>query len=112
MNPAVVQSQLIEHGLGDFRVARVSPTRSNIRKFFTARLERSHARHEVTPVMMMVSAALDRLANVPPKESVYRWEAESELGKIVGYSTNTSFIGVFPWIITTNDTWIASVIRF
>jgi hypothetical protein len=65
-----------------------------------------------SPVMMMVSAALGRLANVPPKESVYRWEAESELGKIVGYSTNTSFIGVFPWIITTNDTWIASVIRF
>lgn len=112
MNPTVIQSQLIEHGLGDFRVARVSPARSNIRKVFTARFERSHARHEVSPVMMMASAALDRLANVPPNEIVHRWEAESELGKIVGYSTNTSFIGVFPWIIAANDTWIASVIRF
>lgn len=112
MNVSRVQSQIVAHGLADFHVLSVSPARSNVREFFRTRIERFGAGHEVRPVAEMASAALMRLSSGLPSEIVYRWEAESELGRIVGYSTEGLFIGVFPWIITTNDAWIASVIRF
>lgn len=109
--PDAVQSQLHTQGIGGFAVSHVELESSNIRQFFLSRIQRFAERSPDAAILKMVPPALQRLATIPDTEVIYRWEAHSSVGKIVGYSTIDEFVAVFPWVMHDRE-WAASVFRF
>ena len=107
---ATFQSHIDALGLGDFRVTKFAPESTSIRDFFPRRQRQLQHRPD-SPMLKTVDAATPRLQALPADEQIFRWEAESPLGRIVGYSTQTLFIAIYPWVMQDRE-WVASVSRY
>ena len=107
------QAHLTAAGIRGFTVTRCAPISrdSDIRAFFRRRAEQLRSRRPEAPVLRTIGPALKRLSEVPADETIYRWEAVSDVGRIVGYSTINKFIGVYPWIMKERE-WVGSMIRY
>lgn len=107
----VVQEQLYAQGIHGYSVSLVSPAQTDVRQFLSSRIRIFAERRPDAPILKMARPALKRLFDVPMNEIIFRWEANSPIGRIVGYSTANTFVGIFPWVMRERD-WVASVIRF
>ena len=110
INGAIIQSQLDALGFTDFRVTKYAPETTSIREFFPRRHQQLQYRPD-SPMLKTVDAAIPRLQALPADERVFRWEAESPLGRIVGYSTQNTFVAIYPWVMQDRE-WVASVFRY
>lgn len=104
-----VQKQLLKQGIRDFTVTQVTVPESDIREFLAARLASLAQERPDAVILRAVRPALARLAKIAETTPVFRWEAESELGKIVGYSCRQTMITVYPWVMQGRD-WVASML--
>ena len=105
-----VQTHLDALGFTSFRVTVVEPAQGDIRALLRRRYVHLHDRFD-SPMRRTVIAALPRLNEVKETDTVYRWEAESDLGRIVGFSTAQALVAILPWIMRERN-WVASVTRF
>ena len=109
-NGEIIQSHIDALGLTDFRVTKFAPEPSSIREFFPRRQRQLQHRPD-SPMLKTVDAAIPRLQTLPGDASIFRWEAESSFGRIVGYSTENVFVAIYPWIMVDRE-WVGSVCCF
>jgi hypothetical protein len=107
---ATIQSHIDALGLSDFRVTKFAPETTSIREFFPRRQGQLQHRPD-SPMLKTVDAAIPRLQALPAADSIFRWEAVSPLGRIVGYSTQNVFVAIYPWVMLNRE-WVASVCRY
>lgn len=108
LNLHVVQLQLLEVGFHGFTATHCDLANGTVRAFLIRRATQLRHRPD-RPMSRTVQAAAPRLATLPSDDLIYRWEAHSSLGRIVGYSTDDQFLGVYPWIMQGRE-WVGSVI--
>jgi hypothetical protein len=104
-----IQSQLEVHGVHGFQAIRVSLHTRDLRQFLESRIRLFQEKRPDAPILKSVYAAMVRLSSFSCDENIYRWEAESEIGKIVGYSVHERIIFIFHWVQKDHE-WVASII--
>ncbi len=104
-----VQKQLTKTGIRDFQVTQVALPESDIRQFWAGRLASLSEQRPDAVILRSVRPAMERLEKIGPMTPIFRWEADGELGKIVGYSTRQKIIAIYPWIMVGRD-WVSSLL--
>lgn len=104
-----VQKQLTKTGIRDFQVTQVAVPESDIRQFWADRFASLAEARPDAIILRSVRPALQRLEQIGPATPIFRWEADGELGKIVGYSTRQKIVAIYPWVMVGRD-WVGSLL--